>query len=190
VNVRIVPSDRRFVPRRLCFDIVDEADVLAQEPDGPDVPIGQRTWRPYLFPGAAYDVPATATGIRGRVTRNGQPVRWTRVEATVGANVIGRAHGDDRGEFLLVLGQNPAALGDLVSPLLVTIDVYRRDPALPTDAADPLADLQVETAAAPGVLPDDVSTGVDFPDHYVRVAHLVDQPIPLGRLTSLPVVIP
>jgi hypothetical protein len=191
VSLRLVPADRRYVPRRMTFAFVDETTVLADEEANMDLPTWNRAWRPLLFPGAAYDVEQTATGVRGTVTSGGQPVRWTRVEASIAGTVIGRAHGDDRGEFLLVLGPNTdvSGTGDLVSPTDVTIDVYARNPALPQDPADPLADLPLETAAAPGVTPDDVSDGVNHPDHYVQVASLVDHPVILGRLSSLPIAV-
>lgn len=189
VSFRIVPADRRFVPRRMQFAFVDEATVLAAEQAGADVPTETRAWRPRLFPGAAYDVPHTATGVRGTVTKSGAPVRWTRVEASIDGTVVGRAHGDDRGEFLLVLGPNGdvSGTGDLVSPIDVTIDVYARNPALPVDPADGLADLPLEAAANPGALPDDVSDGKTLPDHYVQVASLAAHPLPLGRLSSVPI---
>jgi hypothetical protein len=187
VAVRLVPRDRRYVPRRLEFAIPDLQAVLTAEGAGADVPTMSRVWGPILYPGAAYDVVDTQTCVRGRVTRGGHPVRWTRVEATADGHVIGRAHGDDRGEFLLVLGQNTDAVGDLTPTLAVTIDVFARDPALAVDPADPLGDLPLETAAAAGAPVDDVSTGVALPDHYVLVAHLPDHPLTLGRLTSVPI---
>jgi len=185
VTLRLVPADRRYVPRRMTFAFLDEAA------GGFDAPTWSRAWRPSLFPGAAYDVQQTATGVRGTVTSGGVPVRWTRVEASIAGTVIGRAHGDDRGEFLLVLGPNTdvSGTGDLVSPTAVTIDVYAQNPAPPQDPADPLADLPLETAAGPGVTPDDVSDGVDLPTNYVQVASLVDHPVILGRLSSLPIAV-
>jgi hypothetical protein len=191
LSLRLVPADRRYVPRRMTFSFVDEATVLADEAANADLPTWSRAWRPLLFPGAAYEVQQTATGVRGTVTSGGAPVRWTRVEASIEGTVIGRAQGDDRGEFLLVLGPNTdvSGTGDLVSPTAVTIDVYARDPALPQDAGDPLADLPLETAAGPSVTPDGVSDGVDLPDHYVQVASLVDHPVILGRLSSLPIAV-
>jgi hypothetical protein len=191
LTVRLVPSDRRYIPRRLELAIVSEADVLAAESAGDDVPTTSRVWRPVLFPGAGYDVAETATGVRGSVTHAGKPVRWTRVEAAAQGQVIGRAHGDDRGEFLLVLGQNTGAgaVSDLTSPLPVTITVFARDPALPLQMQDALADLPVETAAAPGVTPDDVAAGVALPASYVQIAQLVDHPLTLGRLSSVPIAV-
>lgn len=191
VSLRLVPADRRFVPRRMQFAFIDEATVLTAEQAGTDVPTTSRAWRPLLFPGAGYDVAQTSTGIRGTVTRAGVPVRWTRVEASVAGRVIGRAHGDDRGEFLLVLGPNTdiSGTGDLVSPVAVTIDVYARNPPLPRDPVDPLADLPLELAAAPGAATDDVSSGETLPNNYAQVASLVDHPVILGRLSSLPIAV-
>jgi hypothetical protein len=189
VTLRLVPRDRRYVARRLEVDIVSEAAVLAAEQAQNDVPTTHRTWQPLLFPGAGYDLAETATGVRGLVEHAGQPVRWTRVEASVQGQVIGRAHGDDRGEFLLVLGQNTGAVGDLVSPLQVTITVYARNPALAPKRNDGLADLQVETVAAPGVTPDDVSAGIPLPDHYAQIAQLLNHPLTLGRLSSVPIAV-
>jgi hypothetical protein len=189
VTVRLVPRERQYVPRRLEIAIVDEADVRTAEEAGADVPTTSRAWRPLLFPGAGYDVPAAATGVRGSVTRAGEPVRWTRVEASVAGEVIGRAHGDDRGEFLLVLGQNPQAAAELVSPLPVTITVFARDPVLAVSKGDALADLPVETPAGPGVTPDEVSAGIDLPADYAQLEQIPDHPLTLGRLSSLPIAV-
>jgi len=170
--------------------------VLDAEADGTDVLAAARAWRPVLFPGAAYDIAATRSGVRGRVTRAGVPVRWTRVEAIVDGHVIGHAHGDDRGEFLLVLGQNTGAVGDLTRMLEVTIDVYGRDAALPVSPTDPLGDLPLEDAAAAGANVDPVSTGITLPGGHVTLpagyalaAHLPLQTLTLGRLTSLPIAV-
>jgi len=189
VDVRLVPRDRRYVPRRLRFAIPTNATVLAEETAGTDVPTTNRIWEPALFPGATYDVADSQTTVRGRVTRGGRPVRWTRVDASADGQVVGRAHGDDRGEFLLVLGQNTGAVGDLPPTLPVTIDVYARDPELPVDPTDPLGDLPLELAAAAGTTPDDVSAGIALPDHYVLVTHLLNQPLTLGRPTSVPIAV-
>jgi hypothetical protein len=189
VSVRLVPRERRYVPRRIRFAISGLQAVLDAEAAGADVPTASRAWRPALFPGAGYDVPETRSGVRGTVTRAGVPVRWTRVEASVDGQVIGHAHGDDRGEFLLVLGQNTGAVGDLTRTLGVTIDVFAHDPELPVDPADPLGDLPLEDAAAAGAAVDGVSAGVTRPTGYVAVAHLPAQPLTLGRLTSVPIAV-
>jgi len=188
VRLRIVPRDRRYVPRRLEIPIVGEAAVLAGEQAGADVPTASRAWRPLLFPGAGYDLAETATGVRGTVTHAGDPVRWTRIEAFVpGSPLRWRAHGDDRGEFLLVLGQNTGAVGDLVSPLVVTITVYAPNPALAVKTDDALADLPRETLAGPGITPDDVSTGITLTG-WAQITQF-DHPLTLGRLSSVPIAV-
>ena len=119
IDLRLWDRARRFVPRRLRIPI-----LTATAAEG--VRYTHRTRRPTLFPGAAYDVGATATGLRGRVLREGQPMRWARVAATVPSNgvVVGRAHGDDRGEFLLMIGANAIQIGDLVDPLSIRVTVF------------------------------------------------------------------
>jgi hypothetical protein len=183
VAVRLVPRSRRYVPRRMSFDIPSEQAVLAAERAGNDIAAVSRSWRPLLFPGAAYDLAGAATTIRGRVVRLGSPVRWTRVVAALNGTVIGRAHGDDRGEFLLVLGITDN-VGELPPELSVTIRVYGRIPALPVDPADPLADLEPEIAAAAGA-PDPVSLGTQLPNHYGPLDEGHNVLVPFARLTSV-----
>jgi hypothetical protein len=184
VDVRFVPWDRRYVPRRMGFTIVGEPAILAAEAAGGSVPAAQRSWRPRLFPGAAYDVSETATGFRGRVTRGGKPVRWTRVHASFGGKVLGRAHGDDRGEFLLLLGPNLANVGDL-DPLQVKITVLALAPPVAVDSDDPLADLKLEPTSGPGIVTGDVLTGVQPPPGYALLTERAAVSVRFGRITSL-----
>src|SRR6185436_13476384 len=130
----------------------------------------RRIRRPVCFPGAAYDFSATTTGLRGRVTRGGKPMRWARVVAVLDGTtvVVGRAHGDDRGEFLLLI--NAAVTTGSATPKPLNIDVTVLGPAAaPTPSSpdlpklDPLWDLPLEFLAAPGV-DDPVATGVQPPD--------------------------
>ena len=99
VDLRFVDSARRFVPRFLRVPILTAAVAESRL-------YTHRVRRPMLFPGAAYDISATVTGLRGRVVRavpNKEViVRWARVEARLPHSgvLVGRAHGDDRGEFL------------------------------------------------------------------------------------------
>src|SRR5262249_42186634 len=67
VALRLVPRDRRYVPRRIEVDIFSEGLVRAAEEAGNDIPTASRTWRPLLFPGAGYDLADTATAVRGLV---------------------------------------------------------------------------------------------------------------------------
>ncbi|AUB82183.1 hypothetical protein [Candidatus Thiodictyon syntrophicum] len=120
---------RRLVPRRLRVTIpaADLADTL---------PLAQRARRPALFPGAAYAVTDSVTGLRGRVERAGVPVRWARVEARrPGAGPadppVGRAHGDDRGEFLLLVESNAAPMTTLERPFELDLVAYPPIPPAP-----------------------------------------------------------
>ena len=182
VNLRLFDSARRFVPRRLSVP-------LLTQPQAEAVDYTNRVRRPVLFPGAAYDVSETATGLRGRVIRNGKVMRWARVEARlpISGVLVGRAHGDDRGEFLLLIGSGAIPVGALVNPLPIVVRVFGPDviPVPPTPdlpALDPLWDLPLEKPPAPGAA-DTVSSGEDLPDNYTasvtRTVNFV-----LGRLRS------
>jgi hypothetical protein len=173
VDLRFFDHERRYVPRRLRFPL-----LTATAADAPPFRPGRRIRRPALFPGAAYDVSETATGLRGRVLRGGRPMRWARVEARLPGsnNLVGRAHGDDRGEFLLLLDAAASPLSDLENPLSINVRVFGPTvapvPATPElPGLDPLWDLPLEIAAAPGA-PDPVSAGETMPGNY--------QPLPVG----------
>jgi hypothetical protein len=164
VGLRFQDPARRYVPRRLRFPLNPEAVALTS-------PAAHRVRRPALFPGAAYDV-ADATGLRGRVLRGGAPMRWARVEARLagGGDLVGRAHGDDRGEFLLLVGSEAAPPGDMPATIALEVTVFGPGlPPVPTSAdvarLDPLWDLPIEAAAAPGAA-DPVSDGVTRPASY------------------------
>lgn len=170
IDVRVADPTRRFVARRLRLPIVAEQKVRHGERAGPVVAASERTWRPALFPGAAYAPSPFATGVRGRSIHAGAPARWVRVEAAVsrGEAVLWRAHGDDRGEFLLLIGPNPHAAGALPASIAIRIDVFGAPaPAGPAAgaASDPYWDLPLELVAPPG--PDDpVSSGAALPTGY------------------------
>ncbi len=164
IGLRLVDRTRRFVPRRLSYPV--PADIASAGPPG-------RVRRPALFPGAAYDVSPTATGMRGRVTwkkatDHEVPVRWVRVQASINGQIVGWAHGDDRGEFLLMLGNEAGGLGDLPAPLDATVTVFGPPAPVPIPADDPLGDLPVEALAAD---PDDVSAGRKLPPGYAATAN-------------------
>jgi hypothetical protein len=176
IAIRLFDRERRYAPRRISYPV--PADIAVAMP---------RVRRPALFPGAAYDVSEASTGLRGRVTwrqspHGEEPVRWVRVEATVAGQVVGRAHGDERGEFLLLLDCAAAGLGDLPSPLTAQVTVFGPavPPPLPSD--DPLGDLPLETLLAD---PDDISPGELLPAGYAATA-LSSRPVDfeLGRLLS------
>ncbi len=144
VDIRIQDPARRFVPRRLRIPIRPAATA-------DNFPQSDRVRRPVMFPGAAYDLTSGATALRGRVTRAGAPARWARVEAVRGANVVARAHGDDRGEFLLVLDPTAPPPGDLDLRQPLRLNVTAKAPqAAPVpnppaiEKQDPLWDLPIE----------------------------------------------
>jgi hypothetical protein len=190
VDVRIYDRDRRYVPRRLRLPIETLAAV-EPEPPAQRPPTARRVRRPVVFLGAAYAVCERSTGLRGRVLRDGVPMRWARVEATLPGNGarVGRAHGDDRGEFLLLLDPAAAPAVELTNPLEVRVAVsgpatapVPAPPDLP--AADPLWDLPLEELPPPGS-PDPVSAGDAFPAGFVTsltATRIVD--FRLGRLIS------
>jgi hypothetical protein len=177
ITLRLLDRWQRFVPRRLQVPLVHM--VHADRPAELDfIPPGQRTRRPQLFPGAAYDVGEQSTGLRGRAVRRDlidatilHPARWARVEARRNDEVVGTAHADHRGEFLLLLDAEAVREGQLVFPL--TVSVTARAPRIapvPTTVlaatVDPLWDLPLEILADPGVLPDGAADGIVDPGGY------------------------
>ncbi|HEX3129374.1 MAG TPA: hypothetical protein VH394_18710 [Thermoanaerobaculia bacterium] len=180
--VRIRTRDLMYAPRRLRIPLltVEEAETR---------PYTHRVRRPVLFPGAAYDATGGSTGLRGRVMRDGSPMRWARVEARLpgGGPLIGRAHGDARGEFLLLLASPPAPAPELTDPFDVQVAVFgpadAPEPGTPDlPSRDDLWDLPVETLAAPGD-PDPTAAGETLPDDYVEGPSRV-VPFRLGRVLS------
>jgi len=165
---------RRIVPRRLRIPVLKLVDVEAQE-QVDRKQFKRRIRRPVFFPGAAYDCNAMATGLRGRVVRNGKPMRWARVVATLKGStiVVGRAHGDDRGEFLLLINAKVTTGSAWPTPLEIEVAVF--GPAtVPTPAPadlparDPLWDLPLEPLVAPDVDVDRVATGEELPSSYTK----------------------
>lgn len=181
VDVRFVDNLRRYVPRRIRIPILTRAAADA-------APAARRIRRPVLFPGAAYDV-TDATGVRGRVVRGGQIMRWARVEARLpgAGRVVGRAHGDDRGEFLLLIGSEASPVGDLNPPLGVEVTVLgpAAPPVPPTPdrpQIDPLWDLPLEEAALPGAS-DPVTSGDTQPTGYTA-STMLPLDLAFGKILS------
>jgi hypothetical protein len=194
VDLRLFDSARRFVPRRLSVPISTEAAVVAaDDPTKPQVPLSSRVLRPYLFPGAAYDVSESATGLRGRAVRGGIPMRWARIEARLVATneLLGRAHGDDRGDFLLLVQLDPAHVGDPGDPLVVQLTLLGPSvPPVPAYAlqpvVDPYWDLPLEKPSIPPPGSDDpAAAGNTPPPGYVPSAGgPTNVSLPLGRISS------
>ncbi len=183
IDLLLHSDDRRFVPRRMRFSTGSAGDQLLAVID--------RIRRPTLFPGANYDLAQRCTGLRGRVRRAGREMRWARIAAFLPDTslLVGRAHGDDRGEFLLVI--QPLALAELTDPLRVRIVVSGPAvaPAEPSDPVEPGAqlwsDLPLEVVPTTAAS-DQVSSGQQLPENYVSslsASREVD--LRLGRIISL-----
>ena len=182
---------RHLVPRRLRLSLPSLTQAETRAP-------AARVCRPRLFPGASYPVTDVQTGLRGRVMRRAgggrpvRPARWVRVLATLppdeteltAATVVGRAFGDDRGEFVLLLRPS-AAVGPPVPAIPFRLTVFARpnDPA-PTPAdlpqRDALWDLPIETPLS-FRHNNDVLRGAAIPNGYTKVAETVLE-VPVGRL--------
>jgi hypothetical protein len=190
-RTRIIDGRRRYVPRRLVIPYADLAQVLAEETAGGRPAARGRTVG--VFPGAAFPAEGASTGIRGRaVDSSGIPVRWVRAEARhpIRGTVLGYAHGDDRGEFLLLLDTPPTSLD---KPDRLAFDVRVVVSARPVGAvmappltgdplADPLGDLLPEVLPDLGT-PDVISPGDTTPAGYSRTTAGTVTCI-LGRLVS------
>jgi len=165
---------RSYVPRRLSLTPVQSGGV-------PTSSTGNiRT--AFLWPGAAYPLAGNSTAIRGHIRRGATldsagDVPWARVIVTrpaappASANFatearIGWGHGDDRGEFLVVLGAQAVPGGAaLPSSLVLRVWVFL-PPAGSLDANDLLASLPLEQAGSDPI--NDVLRGLVPPPSYVR----------------------
>ncbi|MEU9372818.1 hypothetical protein AB0D94_03440 [Streptomyces sp. NPDC048255] len=178
VTVRVDDPARRWVPRRFSVPLWTLAELTgadARPPTAAPVRAAARLLAPWLLPGPAYPVPQGVTGMRLRVTRGGEPVRWPRVEAFgEGGLRIGWAHGDEHGQVLLLIDGGGALTYPMPSPYAVALRTHAPDPATapPPDPLDPLADLVAEpvTRSASPPRPQDLDNGLlrgtDVPAGY------------------------
>lgn len=180
---------RLFVPRRLAFMPVLSGGVPPASTENI-----RQAW---LWPGAAYPIPSRSTVLRGRIQRQvapgvTAPVPWARVIVTrPGPGVpnfateaqLGHAHGDDRGEFLLLLGAS-AVPGGVALPSEIAVHVWVFLPPVSTvfDPAKPLDSLPLERAGTAAL--DDVLKGLSPPPSYVQQA-AQDLSIKLGQSQTM-----
>lgn len=180
---------RVFVPRRLAFMPVLSGGVPPASTDNI-----RQAW---LWPGAAYPVASKATVVRGCIRRQiapgtTAPVAWARIVVTRPGNgpanfaaetKIGHAHGDDRGEFLLLLGAS-AIGGGATLPVQVPVHVWVFLPPLTTvfDPLKPLDSLPLERAGTSAL--DDVLKGLTVPAGYVPQA-VRNLNVQLGRSQAM-----
>ncbi len=200
VTVRLVDPARRFVPRRVRVPLWTLAEVEAVEAPPPAagsyVPTRSRLLRPWLLPGAGYPLPRGTTAVRGRLTLGGAPVRWARVVARGPGNArVGWGHGDERGEFVVVV----AGTGTLAPPAPSTMGVSLTFTAPPQSVptgpppADDYTDLVVEAeprSAAPPAAADlvnDLLRGLAVPPGYAPSSAPATQVVvDVGSVTTLP----
>jgi hypothetical protein len=188
ITLRIEDAGRRYVPRRVSVTLWSQADVEAADqrpPAGPYIPVDSRLLRIWLAPASGYLLARGSTAIRGRVLRGAAgalspdaPVRWPRITAIGPGNVpVGWAHGDERGEFVLLV-DSAGVLPPLNGQFAVDIDVVGLPAATAPapDPADRCADLVVEAvprSAAPPTAADldnDLLRGRAVPAGYVAGA--------------------
>ncbi|TCN32769.1 hypothetical protein EV644_12437 [Kribbella orskensis] len=192
--IRVDDPCRCYVPRRFSMPLWTVADV-----DIGHIGAWYRLLRPWLSPGPAYPVPGGSTGLRGRVMRAGVAIRWPRIVAVNNAGlVLGRAHGDERGEFLLLLntvGTAPAPPGPTIDlELIVRASNRPRDTSAPMPA-DRIADLPLElvvrSPAPPGQpdLDNPLLRGEVTPRGYTTSTTRAPMTIRVGRmeLTTAPI---
>jgi hypothetical protein len=181
-ELRITDPSRQYVPRRLSIPLWSRGELEAADrvPPGPYIPARSRLLRVWMSPGPAYLPGRGFTMIRGQVIRGGTPVRWPMLDAQgPGGLVVGRARGDERGEFLLLvtgMGNMPPPAPSTISVDLLVFGPGPGGPAPPTAeqlAADPLADLPVEMiprSSAPPLdtdLDNPLLRGEELPPFYV-----------------------
>jgi hypothetical protein len=201
-TVRLDDPVRHFVPRRLQYPVLTQTVADTNPPNTPN----NRVRPTALYPGAAYPFDTGATGIRGRVARaiknqpssQWPPVRWARIEARIspgaGQPVVGRAHGDDRGEFLLLLWSTSGPMGALVSNFNIDITVY--GPSAQTNpsvyAIDPLGDLPIEVVGPATGSPDLVALGETIPNFQpaTKTTITANFTVTLGQVISPPTPFP
>lgn len=189
LEFRIFDLHRRYIPRKLSVPLVTLAEILATEQSEAADYLISRVRHPVLFPGANYPVSGRTTGLRGRIVLAGTPVRWAFIEMISPTNptqVIARARGDDRGEFLLVIPPAAVPAVSLSDTVSFDLRVFARPSTLaPTSNAlqDPLWDLPIEQVIATAA-DDPVSSGETIPSEYVASQDLISVNFELTNMLS------
>jgi hypothetical protein len=165
---------------------VEEPDT---DPSVAPIRAAARQVNPWLLPGPAYEPTPGTTGLRGTLLRGTTPVKWPRVRALGPANeVLGHAHGDDRGEFLLLLESTGTIPPPPPSSLPIRLAFWVLDPSSQEpkdqriDDQDSLRDLVIEDAvrrdegAPPGSVDEVALRGKAIPLAYLPAA-LIPRPL-------------
>lgn len=197
ITVRLADPTRRYVPRRLVTELRNDADISASDNGtGPYIPVGSRLLRVWLSPGSAYQMARATTAVRGRVVRGTESVAWPRITAVgPGGEAVGWAHGDDRGEFVLVIVSTGSIDPPVPSTLDITLVVIAPSTAV-RPATDPLSDLVIETVPqsqippTAGDLDSPLLHGRAIPPGYVTSTTLTAMTVPVGVTTQLTADVP
>src|SRR5690606_39004160 len=114
LDLRLYDPQRTWVARRLRVPLPADTELR----------VSHRVRRPVLFPGVAWPLGSGATAVRGRVHRDGLPVRWAWIEArrVDESDVVLRTRADDRGEYLLVLDSRTVVFSELPTALQFDLD--------------------------------------------------------------------
>jgi hypothetical protein len=148
--LRVSDPQRRYVPRRVRVDLTLPLPIYLMTRALPGQP---PTSGVELCPGAAAPLQSRSTIAHGVIRAVGASARWARLEARLrgpgpgrGA-LVGVAHGDDRGEYSLVVDARAGTVGTLPTTLDLELGVSLHDPS-PVSAAtrdgDPFWDLPID----------------------------------------------
>jgi hypothetical protein len=180
---------RHYVPRRLAL-----TPVLV---DGVPPASRDNIRQAWLWPGAAYPVPANATALRGRVQHgpdldHAAAVPWSRLVVThpgpgpanfATETKVAWGHGDDRGEFLILLGAAAVPGGVLLPASLdLRLWVFLPPPGVELDPADPLSSLPLEDGGTAAL--NEVLRGTAIPPGYLQQA-AIDLSVKPGGISSI-----
>src|SRR5262249_6077849 len=111
------------------------------------------------------------------------------IEARRNGVIAGRAHGDDRGEFLLLLEASAVPAAALPAPFTLDVTAFAPPAPLPPPPplvadVDQLRGLPLESTAAPGISPDPVAAGETVPPSYTGTSGPQTVTFSFGALIS------
>jgi hypothetical protein len=187
--LRVTDPMRRYVPRRLLVDLTQPRPVYILTRNIPGEPVRAPL---ELCPGSNASLQSRTTTIHGPVRKTGLPARWARLElrqrsVTNTGALVGVAHGDDRGEYVLVVDARAGTVGALQNSLDLQLGVFLHNPpavAADKKLSDPFWDLPIDTQPLA-----QTSAGVTVNGNYGAPTRL-DITVQLGRDTRIEVVLP
>jgi hypothetical protein len=207
VILRIEDPRRRWLPRRLALrpPARTRAEAAEDDPPGTYLSAAARAVDAFVFPGPAHPLPSGSTGARVRVTRQGQPVAWPRLQVFAPGGVrAGWSHGDEHGDALVLVEGTGNIPPPAPATFAVAVRVHVPDPAGqgPPDPfavpdrpeqprpGDPLDSLVAERLTPPAgpTLPEGldptVARGTRVPPGYITSGTDVVIPLTTGRVNG------